>query len=455
MKRYLFLAALAASTFTSFSQTLNDNELGVLFSRDDYYGTARYEAMGGAFGALGSDVSSVSINPAGGAVAKKSKVSISLANDNFNLQGAYYGGNSNFEDNRLNINQAGAIFVFEPSLKSDWNRFAFSFNYKKRLDFNSSYDLSGNNNNFLYATNHVNDLTDSEGNYLNVFDATLDQEVISDTYGESSEFTLGFSSVHNNKLFLGLSLNFKDILFEQKASLYEMNDDVDGNILDATFFDETYLEASGFSLGLGFIYKIDKALRVGLSYETPTWYPEVLKYSYEELYTAEVPELNLTEGAEVINDIEQLYSIRTPSRFVASGAYIFGKQGLISVDYTYKDYTSSKVGADSFSEENVSFQRDYRATQALALGTEWRFDNMSVRGGYYYEKNPNLVLGGNTNKDNIKGYSLGLGYSFGNTKFDLSYREREYTEFNHIYSSGDLTVDNKRSRITGTLTFNL
>lgn len=44
------------------------------FSRHDLYGTARSMAMGGAFGALGGDITGVSINPAGIAVYRSSEV---------------------------------------------------------------------------------------------------------------------------------------------------------------------------------------------------------------------------------------------------------------------------------------------------------------------------------------------------------------------------------------------
>ncbi len=44
------------------------------FSREDLYGTARAMSMGGAFGALGGDLTGVSINPAGIAVYRSSEV---------------------------------------------------------------------------------------------------------------------------------------------------------------------------------------------------------------------------------------------------------------------------------------------------------------------------------------------------------------------------------------------
>src|SRR5574343_1622710 len=49
-------------SFFSFSQ--NENDL-FRHSKTTYHGSARFEAMGGSFGALGADLSSYQINPAG------------------------------------------------------------------------------------------------------------------------------------------------------------------------------------------------------------------------------------------------------------------------------------------------------------------------------------------------------------------------------------------------------
>ena len=65
MKRFYISAILFAFTLTSFSQNMKYQDLGVLFSQDDNYGTARFTAMSGAFGALGGDISAININPAG------------------------------------------------------------------------------------------------------------------------------------------------------------------------------------------------------------------------------------------------------------------------------------------------------------------------------------------------------------------------------------------------------
>ena len=67
----LSLAALGASAQNAYD-ALN-------FSENDYEGSARTVAMGNAFTALGGDLGSISINPAGSAVAKYSQFSLTPA----------------------------------------------------------------------------------------------------------------------------------------------------------------------------------------------------------------------------------------------------------------------------------------------------------------------------------------------------------------------------------------
>ena len=119
MKRILIFAIVIASTHTAFSQSLGYNDLGILFSKDDNYGTARFEAMSGAFGALGGDVSSLGINPAGASVAKKSVFSATLSNRNTEYSSMYYGNTTNIQDNYLDISQAGGILSFDTAYNSE------------------------------------------------------------------------------------------------------------------------------------------------------------------------------------------------------------------------------------------------------------------------------------------------------------------------------------------------
>jgi hypothetical protein len=72
-KALLIILLTAASAVASFAQTAYD---AFLFSETNYEGTARTMAMGNAFTALGGDLGSIGLNPAGSAVASYSQFSI-------------------------------------------------------------------------------------------------------------------------------------------------------------------------------------------------------------------------------------------------------------------------------------------------------------------------------------------------------------------------------------------
>ena len=65
MRKYLFIILTGLAFNTAQSQEVAS---GLRFSQDNVTGTARFRAMSGAFGALGGDLSSLNVNPAGSAV---------------------------------------------------------------------------------------------------------------------------------------------------------------------------------------------------------------------------------------------------------------------------------------------------------------------------------------------------------------------------------------------------
>lgn len=79
MKRtILATAAILAAGLTAAAQDWPD---ALRYSDNDYEGTARTIAMGNAFTALGGDIGSLGINPAGSAVARHSQFTVSLGPD--------------------------------------------------------------------------------------------------------------------------------------------------------------------------------------------------------------------------------------------------------------------------------------------------------------------------------------------------------------------------------------
>ena len=73
MRKTAFIILFALAAVSAQAQTIYD---AMLFSERNYEGTARSVAMGNAFTALGGDLGSIGINPAGSAVAKYSQFTI-------------------------------------------------------------------------------------------------------------------------------------------------------------------------------------------------------------------------------------------------------------------------------------------------------------------------------------------------------------------------------------------
>ena len=89
------------------------------------------------------------------------------------------------------------------------------------------------------------------------------------------------------------------------------------------------------------------------------------------------------------------------------------------------------------------------------LGGEYKHEQFSFRGGYRFEESP--YADGITVGD-LNGYSLGIGYNFGNTKLDITYDQSERSFATPLYNVGltDTALINRtNSNITLSLSFNI
>ncbi len=456
------------SCFSVMGQTtsLNYNELGTLISDEGNYGTARFNAMSGAFGALGGDLSSVAVNPAGAVVSLNGKMSLSLDNSSTASQPTFLSKKDiDFNNSNFNLSNAGGVLLFNSYGKNvQWNRFALSFNHQIKHDFNSGFALKGGAERIKpYFIQNPKENIDYNIPFSQIYDRA--------TTGQSTRFNLTFSAVKNNQLYLGASLNFHSFNFGEVAKLEEENaNDQKDRHLNAFNVQESNYKGDGLSLSVGAIYRL-KNLRLGLALETPTWYDEIVdesnifKQNYsnsnkEYIYdgftaidTFDYPSNGNNKGFDTANDFELIsYSFKTPARFTASMAYIFAKSGLISIDYSFRNYNGIRYGNEvDFKSVNRDFSEFFVNTNEVNLGTEWRIKKWSLRGGYHYKQNPNTFL---KNSD-IQGFSLGFGYNFGFANLDVSYYQDKHTDYFHIYSNNDTWINNNTSKLTGTLSFNL
>ncbi len=88
MHKFSLLFLLSISFQLSYAQTVNDL---AVFLGSELNGTARYNAMAGAFGALGGDLSGMAINPAGSSVFLYSEFGTTMTYASNETEGTYFG----------------------------------------------------------------------------------------------------------------------------------------------------------------------------------------------------------------------------------------------------------------------------------------------------------------------------------------------------------------------------
>jgi predicted porin len=112
------------------------------------------------------------------------------------------------------------------------------------------------------------------------------------------------------------------------------------------------------------------------------------------------------------------YTIKNPAKWTGSLAYIFGKNGLVSIDYTLKDYGNTEYKSHGYGAIDDQLSSSLDVASTVRVGVEYRIKQLSLRGGYRYEQSP--YKNGRTIGD-LNGASGGLGYSFGPSRLDLAY----------------------------------
>lgn len=482
MKNYFTLIALTICAIGS-SQNITD---ALRYSNDDLQGTARFQAMGGAFGALGGDLSALNINPAGSAVFNNSLFTISGTNYSRNNDASYFGTINNTTLSDVDINQIGGVFVFKSSNdNSDWKKFSIAFNYDVVKNFDNEFFVSGNSNQgidnyfldfaqgvpfgailrqegefiedayldigavqgfgdqqaFLgYYGGLIDPVNEDDANtdYVSTADyTTVNQEFLRNTVGYNSKFTLNMASQYKENLYFGGSLNFHNVFYERYDQLTESGYAANSQIQNTTFDSFLRSEGSGFSFSLGAIAKLNDFVRLGGSYQSPTWYR--LNEDFSQRINSDLAEEDINFINFRVINLYETYTIKTPSKLTGSLAIVFGKNGLLSFDYDYQDMSQAELRPSSdpsFQTVNSQISNELSAVSTFRLGGEYRINQFSLRGGYRFEQSP--YANGNTIGD-LSGFSTGLGYNFGGSRLDFAINRTEQDVDERLFDTGITT----------------
>ncbi len=467
MKKIAFIVLLARA----FSNREAQNDIDALrYSTIEFGGTARYNSMAGAYGALGGDFSTLSSNPAGIGVFKKSDFSFTPSLY-FSETNTNYNGTQGYDDKyNFNLGNAGVIIVMPPegkSFNSFLKNYQFGIGINRVNNFNSRTIIQGNNDENSISTYFADQAygissdeieQDYDGYYsydLNPAWWTYMIDTIpgyNDQYygiaelggvfqrkeisrwGSMNEMVFSMGANFGDRLYLGGTIGIPFIRYFEQAMYKEK--DIDDNVEyfdELLVYDDLHTTGSGINLKFGMIVRPINFLRIGAAIHSPTWFNNMKDYWYSDFSNTAYGDTYY----QITPNGTYNYDLQTPWRAIGSVSLILWKIALISADYEYVDYSSAKFRSRSvydydFYNENNAIRDKYTATQNIRLGAEVRFGHFAIRGGYAIYGSP--FKPGINDAEKFY-YTGGFGFRDKNFYIDLAYVRSESNEDYYLYNS--------------------
>lgn len=495
MKRKLLLvSAFILSLSAANAQEVMD--AGKL-SRTELTGTARAMSMGGAFGALGGDITAIAINPAGIGVYQSSEIVTTLNFQNQQSTAAMNLGDWKNNQFRVNFNNLG--FVGTVPINSDVAPLInFGFSYNRLMDFDRKYSVGGaglssslsdlmalNANGYTtsqlsdagtndpwingpswlgilgYNSGLISPIAGGKNQYQsNVPLAThIENELFVREKGSVNTYDFNVGTTFEDMLSVGLTLSVTDIDYRQSSSYFEyFYPDQTDRYGSYGLYNDLKTEGTGWGLGLGVIFKPIHELRIGVAYHSPTWYNMTdiygvdLSHNFSDIKN-DMGLAGTYKPAEVSSGdwLQTDYKYRTPDRWVFSLAGVLGSKAIISMDYELTDYSKTKFTERfhgvSFDDVNSDIKSSYRLASTLRLGAEYRITSQfSGRIGYSWQQSPyktefeDFMRDGQFNNQVYTAGSIPQFVSYGDTNYitwGLGYRftKNFYTDLAFVYKS--------------------
>jgi hypothetical protein len=478
MKKTLLLFSSCLLACASFAQEPAD---ALRFSWAVPGGTARQQAIGGAMGSLGGDISAAFSNPAGLAFYKTGDFVLTPIYQMAKSKASYLDHSEKDNKNKFQWGTTGFVIGSGNQGKKVRNT-AFSLAFNRSGDFNKNILYRGINNQSSYSQKYLEEIGDdksgnsvsdnypfgaslafrtywidtvaggSEGNFnfqsraQNILGAGLIQEQIISNSGGINEFALGVAASYNDKFMVGGSLGIPVLHYERNSVFNEADatTNTNNNFDFATVEENLITKGVGINLRLGIIYKPQEFWRLGLAIHSPTIYD--LKDTYDVSVTANVENANsnqtLTSRSTDFNNEESSqfnYMLISPFKAIGSVSYVLREiedvtkqKGFLTADIEYVNHKGS-----SFSEQtdentvsdpdtkaylkslNKTIDKAYKGALNFRVGGELKFTTLMVRLGAAYYGNPYQDINGEKgNKLNLSG---GLGYRNKGFFVDLTY----------------------------------
>ncbi len=488
MKRFLIPALACLVAPSILAQSAID---AFQTTQGDFKGTARFMSMGGAFTALGGDMSTLNQNPAGIGIYRRSEIGLTL---DLNMQSATAengGQSASTDQTKFRFNNIGYI---GSSAIGDNSTFAWGVSYNRGVSFDhvakgyapaiqsslSNYAAQISNGytadelNFATGYNPYNNSSCDwlsilaynsymigntagsnnrwQGMYQNGTSGSANMRVHEHGYLDEYSFSLGGS--YNNSVYWGVALGINDLNYVREvtygeslndARVYNDNGYTTGSS-DWTMSNYKHISGTGWNAKFGLIFKPVQQFRIGLAVHTPTW------YEFDHNYDAEVSNNGNYEYTDVASFS---WKLQSPWKVMVGAAAVLDDL-IISADYQcdfYKDMSVKTAQYDDYGyfmhydTDNYinSDIEDYaRAANTIRIGAEYRVTRaFSVRAGYNYttsnvsadyrDGDKEVITSGTDTSFSFdksrQNVSVGFGYRWGKCALDMAYVHgmRDYT----------------------------
>lgn len=507
-KKILWIFSAFTITTGLYAQEITPNDI-LKYNNSDLNGTARFKAMSGAFGALGGDLSALKINPAGGAVFNYNNAAFSLSFVDKSNKSTYLNSKSKDSYSGLDLGQLGALFVFNNHDQNAlFKKFTIGINFESTSNMRNNVYFDGINNDnslgdyFLQTANvaqmpksivgieqgdirigysdagyyggfagqqtylgfHgylISPIEGQEGKWSADYNTTAPhrQSRSVATSGGTNLFSGNFATQMGDKFYIGANLNLHIVDYTQISSAYQITEQQTMRSEIIRFDNYQYTYGTGFSFNIGAIAKLTQSLRAGLAYESPTWYA-----LNDETSQGISTQIGSSDGQSVYPDVVNVwerYNLRTPSKYTASLAYVFGQKALLSIDYAIKDYSNNKYKTsqgDIYNYLNEQTKATMGAASEVRIGGEYKINELSLRAGYRFEQSPYKKI---KYESDLNSFSFGVGYDFGASKLDLGYSftAKEYKtnyvdmSYNNLYEMANIKVKENWINLTYSIKF--
>lgn len=439
MNKKLILSLMAFVALTAKAQdAMNlDTYIGANLATQDLNGTARYVGMGGAMDALGADLSTMSSNPAGIGVYRKSHVAVSFGLNSQQDGKAFHDATKT----NASFDQVGIVLSSRMSATSYVN-FGFNFHKSRNFDFvlsaadqaingsslqrqtyvkmvRGDLDLRNPNDrnsqlvhpyresqvdalSYANINQYVQQVNTTTGKSEWVYNESISPRGLDYTFdrahtGYIGEYDFNLSGNVNNRVYWGLTFGIHDVHYHGYSE-YSENYTPEAAYPDITYAkyaDNQNITGTGYDVKFGVIFRPleESPFRFGISIATPTWYK--LKASN---YTTIADRTKQKDYSD--DNIE--FRMNTPWKFGISAGTTIGREWALGFGYEFADYGSLDMRGitdeyydswgDSYrynSESDAAMKRltekTLKGVSTVKLGAEFRPDNMlSLRLGYNY-----------------------------------------------------------------------